>query len=288
MSPALAANERIQKTERIIAYIRAFVVVFNSITYLVFAPDGDRSPFALAIIVAALVYSVAAFFLEPPDIEHSYTAAFINTLLDNALIVLWLAATGGADSPYYPLLYAEAAATVGRFGPRMGTLAAVCSASLYLIVVQLDGGLPAYDLLARIAYLFVIVAFVSYVADVAARSEREAVEAEARAESYKELDRLRATFVTNISHELRTPLTAIRGASSTLLRRRDSLGEPETVVLMEMIERQSQHLGNLIQDIIDVGLTHEGKVDSETAVLPEALIDRVGAGGDEDDARGSH
>jgi signal transduction histidine kinase len=286
VSPALAANERIQQTERIISYIRASVVVFNSVTYLALAPDDDRKGFAVAIIVVALLYSAVTLFFEPRNVELSYKTAFVNMLLDNVLIVAWIWATGGADSPYYPLLYAEAAASVGRFGPRVGTLAAVCSAGLYLVVVLIDGGATAYGMTIRVGYIFVIVAFVSYVAEVAARSEREAVEAEARARSYRELDAVRAAFVTNISHELRTPLTAIRGASSTLLRRRGSLNEEETLALMEMLDRQSQHLSSLVQDIIDAAAANDERI-LEASVLPEPLIDRVGARRDEDNAGGS-
>ena len=259
MSPVLAASERIQRTERVISYIRAAVVIFNSVTYLAFAPDDDRRPFAITIIIIAVAYSAATLLIEPRRPDLSYATAFVNMLLDNVLIVLWIWATGGPASPYYPILYAEAAASVGRFGPRTGTLAALFGAGLYLGVVLIDGGAPVYEMASRIGYIFVIVAFVSYVAEVAARSEREAVEAEARAESYKALDGLRATFVTNISHELRTPLTAIRGASSTLNRRRDSLGESEIKALMEMLDRQSEHLAYLVQDIIDIGLADRGR-----------------------------
>jgi signal transduction histidine kinase len=280
LSPALAAKERIQRTERVIAYIRASVVLFNSVTYLAFAPDGDRRPFAIAIIVLALAYSAATLFLEPRDVESSYSTAFINMLLDNVLILLWIWATGGAASPYYPILYAEAAASVGRFGPRIGTVAALCSSALYLGLVLVDGGGTTYQMFARIGYMFVIVAFVAYVAEVAATSERDAAQSEARAETYKELDVLRSTFVTNISHELRTPLTAIRGASSTLLRRQGSLGEEETHALMEMLDRQSQHLAYLVQDIIDIGLADQGafvaqKSPVDVVPLTQAEVDRA-------------
>ena len=280
MSPALAAKERMQRTERVIGYIRASVVVFNSATYLAFAPDSDRRPFAIAIIVLALAYSAVTLFLEPRSVELSYTTAFVNMLLDNVLILMWIWATGGAASPYYPILYAEAAASVGRFGPRIGTLAAVCSSALYLGLVLIDGGATTYQMFARIGYMFVIVAFVSYVAEVAATSERDAAQSEARAETYKELDVLRSTFVTNISHELRTPLTAIRGASSTLLRRRGSLGEEETYALMEMLDRQSQHLAYLVQDIIDIGLADQGafvaqKSPVDVVALTEGEVDRA-------------
>ena len=103
--------------------------------------------------------------------------------------------------------------------------------------------------------------------------------------SYKEVERLRARFITHMSHELRTPLTAVRGSSATLMRRRDSLTEAETLVLTEMLDRQSRHLTKLVNSLI--GSLEEDVVSLEAPVLSEALVDRVGARGDEDDAGGA-
>ena len=83
-------------------------------------------------------------------------------------------------------------------------------------------------------------------------------QAEEEARAYAELDRMRSTFVTNISHELRTPLTAIRGAAATIWQRGDALTSEQVRLLLEMIDRQSEHLSGLVQDIIDVGLEDQG------------------------------
>lgn len=258
MSPSIGSSERLRRTERVISFIRLAVVLFNVATYQLMAPESDRRGLANAICVIASIYAIATILYRPTK-ERSYAAAYTNTVLDNLFIGIWLYSTDGFASPFYPLFYAEAAASVGRFGPVAGNLSAAASASIYAVVVGIDGFAGVgYELSVRIAYIFVVSAFVSYVVEIARRSEREAAEAEREAAAYMELDRLRSTFVTNISHELRTPLTAIRGAASTLARR--DLPEPERSTLIEMIDRQSERLAGLVQDIIDIGLAEQGKL----------------------------
>ena len=257
-----------QRTERIIAYIRAVAVAFSAITYLAFMPSKEHEVVAYAVILVGLLYSAVALFLEPRTIETSSETSLINTVVDFGLILVWIWATGGAESPYYVLLFAEAAATAGRFGLRIGALSAAGGVGLYVVIVVADGGLPAVVLLPRVFAIFAIVVFVAYVAEVAAHSERHAVESEIRARSYKELDRLRIAFITNMSHELRTPLTAILGASATLSRRGDSLDEEEVATLIDMVERQSRRLGFLVHDLIQ-------SIEEDAVALPEPVVDRV-------------
>jgi signal transduction histidine kinase len=268
VSPALAPCERMQRTERIIAYIRAVVVAFSAVTYLAFMPSKEHAAVAYAVLIAALLYSAVAIFLEPRTIEKSSATAVINTIVDLGLILGWIWATGGAESPYYVLLFAEAAAMAGRFGLRIGILGAIGSVGVYVGLVVADGGLPAVVLLPRIGSVFAIVVFVAYVAEVSAHSERHAVESEARAQSLEELDRLRIAFITNMSHELRTPLTAVLGASATLSHRRDSLDEEDVATLIDMVERQSRRLGFLVNDLIE-------SLEENAVVLPEPSVDRV-------------
>jgi signal transduction histidine kinase len=259
VSPALGYGERLRRTERFISFIRLGVVTFNSILYLTFPQGGDRRGLALAIIAIAGVYAVVTVFYNPERLAPTIVPV-VNMVLDNLLIAIWLYATGGFDSPFFPLFYAEAAASVGRFGWIMGTLSAVGSALLYAGVVVIDGGAPTYHVLARIGYIFVIVAFVAYVVEAARRVERDAVAAEAAAEAYAEISRLKAGFLTTVTHELRTPLTTIKGATSTLLRTDVHIGAEEARSLLQMVDRQSARLGKLIQDLIDMGSLERGQL----------------------------
>lgn len=260
MTPAISQGERLRRTEHFIAYIRLSVIIFNSILYLTVASTRENHGLALSIIAIAGLYALVTVFWDPEQINETVMPA-ITMVLDNVLIAIWLYATGGYDSPYFLLFYAEAAASVGRFGWRIGFTSAAGSALLYLWVVLVDGDAPAYDVSARIAYIFFISAFVAYVVETARQIEREATVSEAAAETYSELARLKSSFVATISHELRTPLTTIKGAASTLLKKDGRLDPEQTRTLLEMLSRQTDRLSKLIQDLLDVATIDQGKVD---------------------------
>ncbi len=67
----------------------------------------------------------------------------------------------------------------------------------------------------------------------------------------KRLEEVRMEFVLNVSHELRTPLTAIRGYAETLLDQ--GLDDREEArKFLEVIHRQSDRLGRLLNDLLDL------------------------------------
>lgn len=260
MSPALDWGERLRRTERFISFIRLAVVTFNTIVYLTLAPSREHHAMAWTIIIVSGLYALITVFWNPEQLSPTVVPV-ATMIVDNILIALWLHATGGFESPFFLLFYAEAAASVGRFGWAIGTGSAAGSALLYLIVLAVDGGGPVYQVLPRVGYLFVITAFVAYVVEVSGSIEREAYATEATAKAYAELSRLKAAFVSTVSHELRTPLTTIKGATTTLLKNEDRFDPAQVRTLLEMVERQSTHLGGLIQDLIDVATLEQGEID---------------------------
>jgi signal transduction histidine kinase/CheY-like chemotaxis protein len=87
----------------------------------------------------------------------------------------------------------------------------------------------------------------------------------ARAE---EANHAKSQFLANMSHELRTPLTAIVGYSSVLAdgvfgplndKQRDAL---------TAVTRSSEHLKNLIDDVLNLARVESGKEQAEPAVVP--------------------
>lgn len=281
MSPALDSGERLRVTERFISFIRLAVVIFNSVLYLTVSPSQEHHGLAWAIIVVANVYALVTVFWDPSQLSP-HVIPMINMVLDNVLIAVWLYATGGYSSPFFMLFYVEAAASVGRFGWKIGTGAAFGGALLYLAVVLIDGGAPAYQVLPRLVYIFFITAFVAYIVENARAIERDAHDAEATTEAYAELARLKAAFVSTVSHELRTPLTTIRGATSTLLKNVDRFDEQQVHTLLGMVERQSDHLGKLIQDLIDIATLERGGIElvfepCDVLDVIEAEMERVKA-----------
>ena len=251
----------LRRVERAISFIRLGVVLFNAVTYLTLsgAPESRRGV-AFAIIGVALVYAVAAVTTDLTEKLSPTRLSVVNTILDNLLIAVWLWATGGFASPYFPLFYVEAAASVGRFGLIGGGSSAVGAALLYVGVAVVDGTAPAFDLVVRVGYIFVISAFVGYVVVANQRLERVAAITEAELKANQELARLKGMFVSNVSHELRTPLTAIRGATTTLLGEPSKLDDAQRISLLGIIDRRSAHLARLIQNLLTFGLMDEGKL----------------------------
>jgi two-component system phosphate regulon sensor histidine kinase PhoR len=67
----------------------------------------------------------------------------------------------------------------------------------------------------------------------------------------RRLETLRKDFVANVSHELRTPITAVRSAVDTL--RLTLAGDPAASErFVDIIDRNAQRLGSLVEDLLDL------------------------------------
>ena len=76
----------------------------------------------------------------------------------------------------------------------------------------------------------------------------------------RQLESVRADFVANVSHELRTPLTAIKGYAETLLN--GALKDPPTAQrFLEIIDRHSERLSRLIDDLLTLSNLELGKTE---------------------------
>ena len=91
-------------------------------------------------------------------------------------------------------------------------------------------------------------------------SELEA--AKARAE---ESDRLKTSFLSNMSHEIRTPLNAIVGFSALL--NEDDTTDEERLEFLQQINRNSDLLLVLIDDILDLSKIESNQLDVVSSVI---------------------
>lgn len=75
----------------------------------------------------------------------------------------------------------------------------------------------------------------------------------------KNLEKMRQDFVANVSHELKTPLTSIKGFTETLL---DGAmhSEKHLVQFLEIINKESERLDRLIQDLLDLSHIEQKKL----------------------------
>ncbi|MBI5387877.1 MAG: PAS domain-containing protein [Verrucomicrobia bacterium] len=75
----------------------------------------------------------------------------------------------------------------------------------------------------------------------------------------RQLESTRREFVANVSHELRTPLSLIKGYAETLLS--GAKDNPEVATrFLQKIERHSNRLTNLIEDLLTISRLESGQV----------------------------
>lgn len=95
----------------------------------------------------------------------------------------------------------------------------------------------------------------------------------------RETDRMKNELLANVSHELRTPLASIKGFASQLLRYYDRLNDEEKIDSLEEIDRASDRLTELIENLLQlsrletVGLRVEKETMFIEAVVAEAVED---------------
>jgi two-component system phosphate regulon sensor histidine kinase PhoR len=90
----------------------------------------------------------------------------------------------------------------------------------------------------------------------------------------KRMDQVRIDFVANVSHELRTPLTSIKGYAETL--RQDLQGNENAQKFLGTIERNTDRLIALVQDLLSLSALESGGTDLEKEEIKlRDLTDRV-------------
>jgi signal transduction histidine kinase/CheY-like chemotaxis protein len=108
----------------------------------------------------------------------------------------------------------------------------------------------------------------------AARLHREgragAVDLQPMDDRLRELDRLKADFLSMVSHELRTPLTAIIGYTDLLLRQVHGPLNERQVRHGQAVKKAAHRLLALINDVLDVGRLEGGEIELTTAAVPLA------------------
>ncbi|HZH16172.1 MAG TPA: response regulator [Archangium sp.] len=95
-----------------------------------------------------------------------------------------------------------------------------------------------------------------------------------RAEHLTEADRRKDLFLAMLAHELRNPLAAITTAVSILERR--ATVEPKDAKMVSIIQRQTNHLARLVDDLLDVSRLTRGKVElRQTRVDLRGVLEQV-------------
>ncbi|MGB1697004.1 MAG: ATP-binding protein [Thermoplasmatota archaeon] len=141
--------------------MRLSLVAFNSVAYLAFLHPSSNPGLAIGVIVVANLYAVAVVLGLQAKWAPLRTGIWV-TGTDSALIVAWLLATGGANSPFFLLWGVSLVAIAHRFGARETVAATLLYVGLEIAMVHSLGWtvLPV----VRVAYIGFIGAICSSMA----------------------------------------------------------------------------------------------------------------------------
>jgi two-component system sensor histidine kinase KdpD len=92
-------------------------------------------------------------------------------------------------------------------------------------------------------------------------------------EARREMERLKAEFMSAVSHELRTPLGLIRGYTTTLQREDVEVDRPTRRQFLQVIAEETVKLQRMIDELLDASRLQAGRLSMEKkAVALGALI----------------
>lgn len=92
----------------------------------------------------------------------------------------------------------------------------------------------------------------------------------------QQTDSLRAALLSSVSHDLRTPLTTIKSAASSIRQKDFHLDENEKDTFALVIERESDHLNRLVENLLDMSRIEGGALSPKKVWYPlEEIIYNV-------------
>lgn len=154
---ANAAEEKTFAAEKDVSWLRATIIVFNSLVYIFLQDNLDVIEWlANIIIVIAFLYSFTVVLYQPYRKFPILLSSNITYVTDATLITLWLFATGGFESPFYLLWYISLIAVSFRFSSKTIILTAFIYSICYLSLIFLMGDWlgNVTELAVRIGYIF--------------------------------------------------------------------------------------------------------------------------------------
>ncbi len=77
----------------------------------------------------------------------------------------------------------------------------------------------------------------------------------------KEVDQMKSEFVSMVSHEFRTPLTSMNMSINMLLEENTGEINEDQKELLEVAKDDTEHLNNLVDDLLDLSKIESGKID---------------------------
>lgn len=107
------------------------------------------------------------------------------------------------------------------------------------------------------------------------RVEQRTRELELERDKANHLAAVKTRFLANMSHELRTPITIIKGFTEALITQ----ANPDTLQMLRRVQQNTEHLHNVVNDILDVAKIDAGKMSyAAQSVHALSILDDIAAG----------
>lgn len=194
-----------------------------------------------AIVIDATAIGIAMYLRGPAPNMHA--VMIVAVLVSSTLLLPFVRAS---LIVLYTILWSASVSAISSF-----------ASPPYLGVVEESGVAQTVD---RIT----IVAVVGVVAAILLQSVRVILAAQDRQEEALAQERravqLKNEFVSMVSHELRTPLTGISGFTETLVESWPDLPPSEVNEFLTIMHRETQHLSNLVEDILVIPRLEAGQL----------------------------
>jgi signal transduction histidine kinase len=95
-------------------------------------------------------------------------------------------------------------------------------------------------------------------------------------EEVKKISKRKSDFISSVSHEIRTPLTSIKGYAAIILAGKLGALPEEIHTRLEKINRHSDELVHMVNDLLDISRIESGKVEIKKEALSlRTIADKI-------------
>lgn len=250
-------------------------------------PTEETAPLAVLYGLIGFIFTLSAVYaLLLKRLRRLLAFAYLQTLIDTAIVTIILLVTGGFSSPF-SFLYLVVIVTSSLLLPRRGTVlvAALCSLQFGLMVDVEYYGLPGLfeglgivpdyavgwdQVITKVVTIMaacIVVAYLSsFLAEQAVKTRRELRVMEAHV---KRVEKMAAVgeMAAGLAHEIKNPLAGLAGAIQLL--REEIRYDPDHDRLMQIILREADRLSSLVSNFLLYARPPVGKpepIDLERAV----------------------
>ncbi|MBA4318987.1 MAG: hypothetical protein C0412_11365 [Flavobacterium sp.] len=189
-----------------IALIPLILLLFLWVYFL----KPPASEILLLIIIAFGLYSITTFFIIP--IKYlGYRKFFLDIIAYTFFIVLFIHFSGGAESPFYPLLFLPIIASVSCASLSSFFVILIITLSYYLLMIFFSSWYRVWFPLETSLINLFFIAIIGYLSFLVTEQIRR------QFKILKEIDKAKMEFIATATHQLKAPLSGTKWIIEAIL-----------------------------------------------------------------------